>query len=298
MEWVKRLKARFMAGTLLMRLIYINVLVWLVIRLVVVVAFLAGGSAGGLLAQLEVPSDALAAATHPWTLLTYQFAHYDLLHILFNMLWLYWMGRIFVAFFVPKQLGGLYVLGGLGGALLYLAAYNTLPALASQQAFLIGASASVMAIVVAIAAYVPNFKIGLLFIGQVPLKWMAAVMIVLDLLSITSGNAGGHIAHLGGALVGLWFALAMQRGHDITSWLNRGIDHVVSLFKRRERRGPVGRPVRGGASYHYSPPVDEPAGAGLDEQRLDEILGKLKQSGYAALTDDEKEFLFTASRKR
>lgn len=299
------LKKLFASGSLLTRFIIINVAAWLLVSLVLVVCFLFNLESKWLLTALAFPGNALQWLHRPWTLITYMFVHVDPWSILFNMLWLYWMGRIFVSFFRPKQLGGLYFLGGMGGALLYLAAYALLPVLRDAPAGqLLGASAAVMAIAVGIATYAPNFEVGLLFFGRVKIKWFAIVMVLIDVVSIVGLDPAGHIAHLGGALTGVAWALAMRRGHDLTAGLNRLVDAVVSLFKprrdKRKRTGIYGKEV----SFHYQPDVSgnarpqSPGDNPLDEQRLDDILAKLKRSGYGALSDDEKEFLFTASRKR
>ena len=291
-----------------MRLIYINIAVFVVLRLVGIVSFLATGTSNSLLQWVELPSSLPLLLRRPWTIITYMFSHYGVLHILFNMLWLYWLGRIFLEFFTPRQLGGLYVLGGLAGAALYVAAYNLLPHLATHQSMLLGASASVMAIVIAIAVYRPDYEVRLLFIGGISLKWVAIVTVFIDLLGIEGANMGGHIAHIGGMLLGLWFGLEIKRGHDITSWINRCIDAVVSLFHRGNSN--AWKPIKGGNSKSKSSKKEskkttesknrtsKEAKTSVDEQRLDEILGKLKRSGYGALSDEEKEFLFNASRKR
>ena len=297
-----------MASSLLMRFIYINIAVFVVLRLVGLLSFLGTGSSNSLLQWLELPAYLPSLLHRPWTIITYMFSHYGLFHILFNMLWLYWLGRIFLEFFTPRQLGGLYVLGGLGGAALYIAVYNLLPHLNASSALMLGASASVMAIVIAVSVYRPDYQINLLFIGGISLKWVAIVTVLLDLISIEGGNMGGHIAHLGGMLVGLLFGLAIKHGHDITSWINRCIDAVVSLFSKRPSKK-AWRPIEGDplkrkkakkAKSNNTKTTDTKAqpSASLNEERLDEILGKLKRSGYGALSDEEKEFLFNASRKR
>ena len=298
------IKNRYNAASLLMRFIYINIAVFVILRLVGVVSFLGTGSSNGLMQWVELPTDLSLLLRRPWTIITYMFSHYGLLHILFNMLWFYWLGRIFLEFFTPRQLGGLYVLGGLGGAALYIAAYNLLPHLSGSQAMLLGASASVMAIVVAVSVYRPDYQINLLFIGGISLKWVAIATVFIDLIGIESDNMGGHIAHLGGMLVGLWFGLAIKRGHDITSWINRCIDAFVSLFKKNSRKK-AWEPIEGKASRakksekkNVKTDTTKQSSTSLNEERLDEILGKLKRSGYGALSDEEKEFLFNASRKR
>ncbi len=298
------LKNHYKASSLLMRFIYINIAVFVALRLVGLVSFLGTGSTNSLLQWVELPASLMLLLRRPWTIITYMFSHYGVLHILFNMLWLYWMGRIFLEFFTPRQLGGLYVLGGLAGAALYVAAYNLLPHLNSESAMLLGASASVLAIVIAVSVYRPDYQINLLFIGGISLKWVAIVTVFIDLIGIEGGNMGGHIAHLGGMLMGLWFGMAIKRGHDITSWINRCIDTVVSLFRRSSHK--AWKPIEGKAKTSKKSTKKQPktadaksqSSSSLNEERLDEILGKLKRSGYGALTDEEKEFLFNASRKR
>ena len=283
------IKLRYRQGGMMLRLIYINVGVFLLLHLASLVVWLFGGEAAQVLMWVEVPSRPGELLLRPWTLITYCFSHYELLHILFNLLWLYWLGRIFMEYFTPKQLAGLYILGGLGGAALYVLAYSFLPVLLGERAYLIGASASVIAIVVAVAAYVPNYKIGLLFLGEISLKWIAVAMVVMAVMGIGASNTGGDIAHLGGALVGLWFAHSFKRGHDITRWINAVLDGLAGMVRRKEPG--VGSPI-GGRDYGAGR-ASEPT-----EADLDRVLDKIRQSGYASLTDDERDILFNASRRR
>lgn len=308
MSIVDDLKARYQSSTLLMRFIYINITVFVVLRVVGFVSFLFAGTNSMLVQWVELPSDIYDFLRHPWTLITYMFTHYALWDIFFNMLWLYWLGRIFLQFFTPRQLGGLYVLGGIGGAAIYLLCYNLIPHLSNQNSLLLGASASVLAIVVAITIYRPDYRISLLFIGGISLKWVAVVAVFIYIIGFDNNNMGGHIAHLGGALMGLWFGLAIKRGHDITSFTNRCIDALVTLFKNNEAKSQRNRSAKQKPSFEYNKSKSsESSNAnsknatsesnGLDEEKLDDILGKLKQSGYAALTEEEREFLFNASRR-
>ncbi len=258
-------------------------------------ALLTGSSAEWLLALVEVPSHWQQVLYSPWTLLTYMVTHYDVLHILFNMLWLYWLGTMFLDYFTPKQLTGLYVLGGLGGAVAFVLAGSLIPAFRYRQAGLLGASASVLAIVVAVAVTAPKRPVRLFLIGDVQLKWVAIVTLLVDLLGIEAGNAGGHIAHFGGAVVGLVYGLSMRRGTDVTALLNTLIDRLSLLFGRK-RRG-VGQPI-GGKAYHYSPSQhDESKDGTPSEAEIDDILDKIKRSGYSALTDAERDILFRASSR-
>ncbi len=300
MAIIDDIRRHYRQGGMLLRLVYINIGVFVLLKAVALVAWLLNVGDPQTMLWVDVPSRLDLLATRPWTLITYCFVHYELLHILFNMLWLYWMGRIFLEYFTPKQLSGLYIIGGLGGAVLYVVAYNVLPVLAGQHGYLMGASASVIAIVVAVAVFAPDYKIGLLFLGQVALKWVALVMVLLSVVGIGEANTGGNIAHVGGALMGLWFALAIRRGRDITAWLNRSLDWLASFVRRGPRRdgSPVGQPVGGtayrGGNNHRS---GRHATAEPTEAELDQVLDKIRRSGYASLTDRERDILFRASRR-
>lgn len=288
------ISSRYRRATPLLRLVYIDVGLFLALRVVALVSVLMGVPAEQLIKWVEMPSTLEGLARQPWTAVSYMFFHYDVLHILFNMLWLYWLGRIFLEYFNSKQLVGLYLMGGLCGGALYLAAYATLPYFAHQPAtaYLIGASASILAIVVAVAVYAPDYRIGLLMLGDISLKWVAIITIVILMLGTGEAQMGAQAAHLGGALVGVAYGLAMRRGHDITAWLNACLDSMAGLFKRR--RGP-GRPAGGRAFHYQANRAAAPSPQGPSEAEIDAILDKLKRSGYGALSDKEKETLFKAS---
>ena len=299
MAFIDDIKRSYLQGSMLLRLIFINIGVFVLLHVVAITAMLFNAS-GDLLQWVELPSNLKMLLSRPWTLVTYMFSHYGLMHILFNMLWLYWLGRIFMEYFSPKQLTGVYLLGGLGGAFLYLLAYNLLPYFAGSHAFLIGASASVIAIVVATAVYAPDYKIGLLFIGEVALKWVAIVTVGIAVIGLEGGNIGGNIAHIGGAIVGAWFAMRIKQGRDITRPLNACIDAIVGLFNGRSFSLPEFKRPKG-RSKEDVPPRSTGAHRPDDlvsEEELDIILGKIKVAGYDALTDEEKDKLFKASRRR
>ncbi len=301
MAIIDDIKRNYKQGSMLLRLIFINIGVFLLLHVVAIVAMLFNVNGDALLAWVELPSDLSLLLRRPWTLVTYMFAHYGLLHILFNMLWLYWLGRIFMEFFSPKHLSGLYLLGGWGGAVLYLLAYNLLPHFAGTQGLLLGASASVIAIVVATAVYAPDYKIGLLFLGEVSIKWIAIVTVAIDLLGLDAGNLGGSIAHIGGAIVGALFALRIKQGRDITRPLNACIDAIVGLFNGRSFQAPqFKRPKRkpSSASQPRSNSTGNRPADTVSEEELDTILKKIKVAGYDALSDEEKDKLFKASRRR
>lgn len=290
----KNLENRYRLGSALIKLIFINAGVFLVLRLTVVFLTLFNLDTTLVFHYIQMPSGLLLLLTRPWTLLTYMFTHYDVLHILFNMLWLYWFGQLFLRYFSDKQLVGLYLLGGIGGAVLYLLSYNLFPYFKdiADSSWLMGASASVLAIVVAIAFYIPEYKINLLFLGAVSLKYIALFTIVLDLLSITSSNAGGHIAHLGGALAGYLFVTGLKKGKDITSPINKLLDKLFTIFKATPR-------MKVKMNEHKRPETDMEYRTRKKQEidEIDRILDKVRKSGYEHLSAEEKKRLFDAGNK-
>ncbi len=288
---------RFASATMLMKIVVINIAVFLVLNIISIVMIFAGEESGRFIVEqwVAMPGNFGRLARHAWTPLSYMFSQIEPLHLIFNMLWLYWFGIVFQLMSTPKRMIGLYLLGGLGGAALYLLAVNTVPYFAGHGGLLIGSSASVIAIVTATAIMAPDYRMNLLFLGAVSLKWIAIVTIGIDLLSVTGSNAGGHIAHLGGAVVGAIFALGLKRGHDITAPLNSLIDAIVNLFRRR----PKVRPARFRASGAPSAPRPKApsAASAADQAELDNILDKIKKSGYSSLTADERARLFDVSRR-
>lgn len=233
---------------------------------------------------LAVPSNWEALIYKFWTPFTYMFVHSqsDIFHILFNMLWLFWIGRILEEFLNSKKLTFLYIVGGLAGAAFFILCYNLIPAFSNQVfgARAIGASASVTAIIIATATLLPNYTIHLLLFGAVRLKWIALVYIVFDILQVSGSNAGGHIAHLGGAIFGFFFIKSLQNGKD---WSKP----FENLFKPKKKLKVV--------SKNYTPNIPK-SNYQPDQKTIDEILDKISQSGYEKLTAKEKEILFRASK--
>ncbi|WP_165157332.1 rhomboid family intramembrane serine protease [Parabacteroides sp. ZJ-118] len=285
------LKRTFQSGNILSKLIYINVGLFILIRLAGVLFMLFNAQGAPFLLYLQLPASPELLLFRPWTLFTYMFTHFDFLHILFNMLWLYWFGGLFLDFFSERQLGGLYLLGGLAGAVLFVLAYNSFPYFRDVASFsyLMGASASVMAIVFAVSFYRKDLEINLFLIGRIQLVYLAIFTLAIDLLAMTSDNAGGHIAHIGGALLGIWFASRMRKGRDLTAPMNRLIDWFVNLGKRKPRMRVTYK--RGETDYAYN------ARKHQESVELDTILDKLKHSGYESLSAEEKKRLFDASKK-
>lgn len=290
------LRQRFRQGSISLQLIYINIGVFLFLTLVQVILMLFNIRDFSPIRWLEMPSDVTRLLVQPWSVFTYMFLHADVFHLLFNMLWLYWFGQLFLYNFSAKHLRGLYLLGGIAGALLYLLFYNIFPYFHGVSGMMVGASASVLAIVVASAVSMPEYRLNLLFFGQVKLKYVALVVVLTDLLFITSNNAGGHIAHLGGALAGWWFARGIRDGkYDATSWINRLLDTVQGWFVRSPRKEKPRMKVHVGGKHGKD--YDYNARKRSQEEEIDRILDKVRQSGYEGLTAEEKRKLFDASQR-
>lgn len=295
-NFITDLKSRFHRGDISLQFIYINVGIFVVTTLVSVFLLLFNWDASSWLNFLELPAWIPQFLVQPWSLFTYMFLHVGALHLLFNMLWLYWFGQLFLSFFSARHYRGLYLLGGLCGGLLYLLAFNVFPYFEAyvHGSYLLGASASVLAIVVATAVRQPEYRVNFMFVGAVRLKYVALFMVVTDLLFVTSGNGGGHIAHLGGALAGWWFAASLQKGHDMTRWINQVIDWFSGGFRLKNSPKKSKMKVeRGGraADYDYNSRKKQ------QSEEIDRILDKLKKSGYSSLTTEEKKRLFDASKR-
>lgn len=291
------IRSKFKQGTIVTRLIFINTGIFLVLRLILVLLSLFKVEEIGFMHFLEMPSSFLQFLVTPWTAFTYMFVHLDLMHILFNMLWLFFFGGMFLRWFSPRQLGGLYVIGGLFGAFFFAVFYNLLPAFEGVNASLMGASASILALGVAVAYYRPDEPVSLFLLGTIKLKWLAIVMLIMDVLSLNGSNAGGSMAHLGGAVAGLMFGWTLRRNIDITRWINPLIDSIITLCRPRPKMKVTYQRSKF-EKTNKAPDVDQEyrdkRKAEMD--RLDTILDKIKKSGYDSLTAQEKQQLFESSK--
>ncbi len=284
----------FRSGTSLTRLIYINVAVFIIISVVSIIAFLLNNQTipVKVIDLLSVPASLSALLVRPWTIITYMFTHKDIWHILFNMLWLYWFGRIFLEYLDQRKLVAVYLLGGICGAIVYVLSFNIFPVYQGiiNESVAIGASASVMAIVIAIAAYVPNYTINLLFIGRIRIIYVALVIFILTSAVDFSVNSGGKLAHIGGALFGYLFTLNIKKGRDIGRGINRIIDFFATLFKpRKKMKVTYKKPA---TEYDYNKLKTE------RQARINQILDKISKGGYDSLTKEEKEILFKESQQK
>jgi membrane associated rhomboid family serine protease len=290
------IKNQYKNGSILIKLIFVNVAVFLLVHLGNWL-FLIPGIKDGLaiiVHWLALPADVTLLLVKPWTIITYMFLHEGFMHILFNMMVLYFGGTIFLNYLNGKKLVVVYLLGGLAGGLLYILAFNLLPIFDKvySVSIALGASASVMAILVAAATYVPNYIVRLIFLGDVKFKHIAIGYVLLDLVSIPQGNAGGHIAHIGGALFGFIYIQQLKKGKDFTLGFSRFLDYLKMFFKQQKNMKVVYKKqgkTKTDQSYNNQK-VD-------NQKKVDAILDKISKSGYDSLTGEEKAILFDSSKK-
>jgi membrane associated rhomboid family serine protease len=279
----------FRQGNSLIRLIFINVSIFVFLGFLEIILQLFKFPSAFLWSYLSLPADLTQLLYHLWTPISYMFLHEGFMHLLFNMLNLYWFGKLFIIYFSEKQLVGLYLLGGLIGAFFYLAAFNVFPYYHPilSQSLLLGASGSIMAIIVASATQSPNMEMQMLFVGGVKLKYIALLAVLMSFFGITSNNGGGQLAHLGGALAGYYFVVSLRQGRDLTKGINNMLGFFVDVFSARKLKA---KPNKSRATAMSDAEFN--VNRANKMANIDRILDKIKTSGYESLSADEKKKLF------
>ena len=301
MSIIDEIKESFRKGTTLHKLIYLNLGLFLAVQIVRIVLFLSNAYDlfPGFLNHLAVPANLEVLAKRPWTLITYMFLHVDFIHILFNLLWLYWFGTVFIQVLGLKKLLSTYLLGGLTGGILYVVFYNVFPVFEGvrEGSIALGASASVMSVVVATATFQPERRMQLVLIGPIKIVYIALFMFIFTSLVDFSVNTGGKIAHIGGALSGFLFAYYYKRGKDITKGFDRIMDSIATWFKPGKEKLKVTYKRSAG----QKPPADDiqyKQEKAAEQKEIDQILDKISKAGYDSLTSREKEMLFKMGNKK
>jgi membrane associated rhomboid family serine protease len=288
------IKLTFSKGSNLTKLIYINIAVFILFTIAAIFGFLLGNPEipEKALDIFSVPASLNALLVRPWTLITYMFTHKDIWHILFNMLWLYSFGRIFLEYLDGRKLVAVYLLGGISGAAVYILSFNIFPVFSGviAESVAIGASASVMAIVIAIAAYVPDYTVQLFLFGRIKIKYLALGIFILTSVMDFSVNSGGKLAHIGGALFGYFYTINLRHGRDMGKGFNRILDFFATIFKPRKKLKVTHKKVAN--EYDYNLIKAE------HQKRINSILDKISKGGYDSLTKEEKETLFKESQKK
>ncbi len=280
----------------LVQIIIINVVIFVVLLVLKVLLVVSeqGALYEAIRSKLMLPASIPYLLKQPWTVVTYFFTHEGFLHIIFNMLFLFWFGRIIQEFLGQNKVIALYVLGGLAGGLFYILIYNIIPFYQGrvEGSLMLGASAGVYAIVVGAATFMPNYTFFLLFLGPVKIKYIAIFYVLLSFSQSIGSNAGGELAHLAGAGVGFLYITQLNQGNDLGNWVIQFIKWIKSFFVSKPKIKVTHR-KKSQQKAHSSRTMNVEA----DQDEIDAILDKISQSGYESLSKDEKQKLFNASKK-
>ncbi len=303
------IKREYSYGNMVTRIVITNVVVFIAINMVWIIARLSHTWQtpewyNSILHSFMVSSDWFHNLTHPWAFFTHMYMHEGFWHLLWNMLILYWFGRIVGDLIGNQRILPIYLISGFAGGVIFALTAKWLPVAAAGPIYALGASAAVMGMVVAAGVLAPNYIMRLLLIGDVKLKYIVAGLVFMDLIGMAGNvNTGGYIAHLGGSLFGWLFVLQLSNGTDWALPVNRLLDGIQSvfqtLFSRTRKRPKVVYKAQGGDKKQ--PKARQTRGNaqsdGNDQEKIDRILDKIKESGYDSLSAEEKSFLFNASKK-
>jgi membrane associated rhomboid family serine protease len=292
-SFFEELKYRYTYGGMHMKLIFINALVFLAVGILLVIARLLGINGIGIPALLTdifaLQADFAGLLFKPWGLFTSIFAHFQFFHFLFNMLVLFFVGKLYEDFFGSKRLLSTYLLGGIAGGLFEILAHELFPGLANQAVVVVGASGSIMAIFVGLAFYRPNLEVRLFGIVPVKLILLAGLYLLYDILSLGANDNTAHFAHVGGALLGI---LAIQNPHSSSNFMYKIEVFFSNLFKTRPKKTKLKAEKGGRFKSDEQFNVEKKA----RQEKIDAILDKISKSGYESLTKAEKEMLFNQSK--
>jgi len=282
------IKLKFSTLNVAEKLIVVNTAVFIVNALVV---FLFQLRIDFIMRWFELPKGFSNFIVQPWSLITYSFFHGSFMHLFWNMILLFFVGKFFLTIHSTRQFISVYFLGAMAGGLLFLLSYNVFPVFSGVNSSLIGASAGVMAVMIFVCTYMPNMVVRLFFILNVKLWYIGAALVLVDLVSMPFSNSGGHLAHLGGAMLGFVYAKKMQQGQDIGRGFNAIVDSFTGLFSRK-KKAPMKTVYRDKKTKTKSD-----SNLKSDHQkRIDAILDKISKSGYESLSKEEKDYLFTAGK--
>ena len=284
MNFINTIKYKYKIGTIIDKFIYLNVGVFALTLLITVFQGLYKGEQNFLVQWFSLDGNLNAFLTKPWAIISYGFLHADFIHLIFNMITLYFIGNLFIQYFTQKQALNFYILGTLFGGTLYVISQNYFPLFEGMNSTLVGASAGISAIFIGIATYMPNYEIKIRFIGFVKLWYLAVIWLAFDVIGLIGPNAGGSFSHLGGSLFG--FLYVNQTNTKKTAVF----EMFSSFFKRKEK--PLKTVHKSAKRKKNTPKNSTP-----NQEQIDSILDKISKSGYDTLTKVEKEFLFKQGKR-
>ena len=288
MNWLTNLYQNFLQRNIVERIIILNVVIFILTYLINTLSFLFQIDGNIVMTWFSLQPDFELLLYKPWTIISYGFLHAGFFHIVFNMMVLYYFGNLFLDFFNSKQFLTYLFLGIISGGLIYMTSYNFLPGLQTQNSLLVGTSAGVMAVVIGIASHIPQYSLRFRFIGNIKLLYIAVALIVLDVVQIPAGNAGGHLAHLGGSLIGFLLTTYLAQGNNFISWFER-------IFSK-DKKQPLKTVYKN--TQKSKQKSNQKKESKSDQQvKIDSILDKISKSGYDTLSKEEKDYLFKAGKK-
>ncbi len=295
----EEVRKEFRYGTRINQLVILNIAIFAIVNIILFTLYIANA---GIVPEFysdfvhffSLSSDIWHNITHPWVFVTHAFLHEGIWHIVWNMFSLYWFGNIVEDLIGKQKILPLYLIGAFAGVVAFIVSSNFVPFGGGYFGYALGASAAVMAFVTAAATLAPDYLFNLILIGEVRIKYIALFVIVLDVIAIPKGiNSGGHWAHLGGALIGYVFIQQLRAGNDWAAGFNKILQPILDLFGGQSKKQKAPMKV---VSKNI-PVTPERAPEDSDSQdKLDKILEKIKQKGFDSLSDEEKEFLYRASK--
>lgn len=288
MNWFSNIYQNYLQRSIVEKIIILNVAIFVLTYLFNTLSFLFNVDGNFIMTWFSLKPDFELLLYRPWTIITYGFLHAGFFHILFNMMVLYYFGNLFLDFFNSRQFLAYLILGIISGGLIYILSYNFLPGLQTQQSLLVGASAGVMAVVIGIASHIPHYSLRFRFIGNIKLLYIAVALVVLDVVQIPAGNAGGHLAHLGGSLLGFLMTRYFNQGKNFVDWFE-------GLFIKNKKQ-PL-KTVYKNSKQSKQTTYQSKETKSEEQMRIDSILDKISKSGYDTLTKEEKDYLFKAGKK-
>ena len=287
------LKLQYKIGGIAIRLIFWNILFFVVPEVVFALLKLFSVHIN-YVEYVSLSSNSINLFWKPWSVLSYAFFHSGIIHLLMNMLMLFYAGRLFTTFFTQKQFLGIYILGAIFSGIVYILGYTFLPALMNVNTDMVGASGAIMTVLIATVTYQPFMEVRLFGVWKLPLWQIAFLFLFIDMIQLPMNNTGGHIAHLGGALFGFIYIKFLVNGTDLSNIVSTVIDFFVNLFQP-SKKSPF-KKVHVNPKKPYTKSTSKIVVKDKSQQQIDEILDKISQSGYDALTAEEKEFLFKAGK--
>jgi len=278
---VDELKEHLKKSSIVDKFIYINVALFVAALILNSFVHLNNGNSNIIVDYLALNKNATEFLYKPYTFITYGFLHIDFIHILFNLITLYFLGNLFLNFFTPKKFIIYYILGTISGGLLFIISYQYFPVFKNSSGILLGASAGISSLLVGLATYTPNYEINLRLIGYVKLWILTLIFIILTIILIPNGNAGGQISHIGGALVG--FLLTKFYVNQKSNPYKKSKSNLKTVYKAKDRSDDFGKTI------HQKRIIKQ--------RKIDTILDKISKSGYESLSKDERDFLSNASKE-